>query len=173
MIIASALNRTRREISICENRMGKTGNSFKASPRDNSAEIGELRLFCPVTAIQSLTTGISQISFLVIRKLKFNSLQVTPLLQCNSSNPEQVDLALVGNPTIYRQDWIYEDWWYSLSLIAPRVVCLVTQLLQEEPSTGNRCLYFAVRWNGTPAYWTMAACSKHIKHPNILPQWRG
>ena len=67
---------------------------------------------------------------------------------------EQVDLALAGKPNnlptgleFYKIDDI------SLSLIAPRVACLATQLLQEEPyQLATDAFYFAVRWNGTPAY---------------------
>ena len=83
--------------------------------------------------IQSLTTGISQISF----TLSESEIQLTtgdPASAVQFIQSEQVDLALAGKPNnlptgleFYKIDDI------SLSLIAPRVACLATQLLQEEP----------------------------------------
>ena len=81
---------------------------------------------------------------------------------------EQVDLALAGKPNnlptgleFYKIDDI------SLSLIAPRVACLATQLLQEEPINWQQ-MPFILPLDGMARHrieqWLR---SKHIKHPKI------
>ncbi len=81
---------------------------------------------------------------------------------------EQVDLALAGKPNnlptgleFYKIDDI------SLSLIAPRVACLATQLLQEEPINWQQ-MPFILPLDGMARQrieqWLR---SKHIKHPKI------
>ena len=82
---------------------------------------------------------------------------------------EQVDLALAGKPNnlptgleFYKIDDI------SLSLIAPRVACLATQLLQEDPINWQQ-MPFILPLDGMARQrieqWLR---SKHIKHPENL-----
>ena len=142
---------------------------FKRQLRDNSAELsGELRLFCSVTASYSHLPQVLAKFRTRYPKVEIQLTTGDPASAVQFIQSEQVDLALAGKPNnlptgleFYKIDDI------SLSLIAPRVACLATQLLQEEPINWQQ-MPFILPVDGMARQrieqWLR---SKHIKHPKI------
>ena len=142
---------------------------FKRQLRDNSAELsGELRLFCSVTASYSHLPQVLAKFRTRYPKVEIQLTTGDPASAVQFIQSEQVDLALAGKPNnlpagleFYKIDDI------SLSLIAPRVACLATQLLQEDPINWQQ-MPFILPLDGMARQrieqWLR---SKHIKHPKI------
>lgn len=91
-----------------------------------------------------------------------------PALALELIQTQQVDLAIAGKPNNLPSSVAFhkiDD--ISLSLIAPRVACLATQLLQEKP----------INWQQMPFIFPVEGHArqrieqwlreKHIKHPKI------
>ncbi|OOF48448.1 HTH-type transcriptional activator IlvY [Rodentibacter trehalosifermentans] len=142
---------------------------FKQQLNDESDELsGELRLFCSVTASYSHLPQILKQFRQLYPKVEIQLTTGDPALALELVQSQQVDLALAGKPNnlpasvaFHKIDDIH------LSLIAPRIACLATQLLQEKP----------IDWQHMPFIFPVEGHArqrieqwlreKHIKHPKI------
>ncbi|BFU60644.1 MULTISPECIES: HTH-type transcriptional activator IlvY [Rodentibacter] len=142
---------------------------FKQQLNDESDELcGELKLFCSVTASYSHLPQILKQFRQRYPKVEIQLTTGDPALAVELIQTQQADLALAGKPNnlpvsvaFHKIDEI------KLSLIAPRVACLATQLLQEKP----------INWQQMPFIFPVEGHArqrieqwlheKKIKHPKI------
>lgn len=143
--------------------------SLKQQFRSNQQELqGELRLFCSVTAAYSHLPQMLEKFRLRYPKVEIQLTTGDPAMALEIIQRQQVDLALAGRPAHLPQNVIFhhiDD--ITLSLIAPRVACVTTQLLQETPIDWQK-IPFILPVEG-PArqridQWFQ---QKKIKHPKI------
>ncbi len=108
---------------------------FKQQLKDESDELsGELKLFCSVTASYSHLPQILKQFRQRYPKVEIQLTTGDPALAVELIQTQQADLALAGKPNHLPASIAFhkiDD--IKLSLIAPRIACLATQLLQEKP----------------------------------------
>ncbi|QPB41714.1 HTH-type transcriptional activator IlvY [Rodentibacter haemolyticus] len=108
---------------------------FKQQLKDESDELsGELKLFCSVTASYSHLPQILKQFRQRYPKVEIQLTTGDPALAVELIQTQQTDLALAGKPNHLPASIAFhkiDD--IKLSLIAPRIACLATQLLQEKP----------------------------------------
>lgn len=142
---------------------------FKQQLKEGSDELsGELKLFCSVTASYSHLPNVLKQFRQRYPKVEIQLTTGDPALAVELIQTQQMDLALTGKPAnlpssvaFHKIDEI------SLSLIAPRVACLATQLLQEDPIDWQQMPFiFPVEGNARQRIdqWLR---EKQIKHPKI------
>lgn len=142
---------------------------FKQQLKDESDELsGELKLFCSVTASYSHLPNVLKQFRQRYPKVEIQLTTGDPALAVELIQTQQMDLALTGKPNVlpagvafHKIDEI------SLSLIAPRVACLATQLLQEDPIDWQQMPFiFPVEGNARQRIeqWLR---EKQVKHPKI------
>lgn len=172
------LIRDNRRVSLTEN--GATFLQFaqtqwqqwqrlKSQLRDDAEELsGELRLFCSVTASYShlpqvLAKFRGRYPKVEIALTTGDPAQAVQLVQSG-----QVDLALAGKPDnlpsaldFYKIDDI------TLSLIAPRVACAATQLLQQDPVNWQQMPFILPAQGMARQRIEQWLRAKQIKHPKI------
>ncbi len=105
--------------------------SLSADPQEVS---GEVRLFCSVTAAYSHLPPILERFRSRYPKVEIQLTTGDPALAVQQIQTQQIDLALAGRPAHLPNGIIFhyiDD--ISLSLIAPRIACPATQLLQQSP----------------------------------------
>ncbi|OOF85465.1 HTH-type transcriptional activator IlvY [Rodentibacter ratti] len=142
---------------------------LKQQLNDETGELsGELKLFCSVTASYSHLPQILKQFRQRYPKVEIQLTTGDPALALELVQSQQVDLALAGKPNnlpasvaFHKIDDVH------LSLIAPRVACLATQLLQEKP----------INWQQMPFIFPVEGHArqrieqwlreKQIKHPKI------
>lgn len=129
---------------------------------------GELRLFCSVTAAYSHLPPILERFRSKYPKVEIQLTTGDPASALQLIQEQQVDLALSGRPTNLpaSMEFYYIDD-ISLSLIAPRVACIATQLLQQSPINWQQ-MPFILPVEG-PARQRIDQWFKQqkIKHPKI------
>ncbi|UEA16662.1 HTH-type transcriptional activator IlvY [Pasteurella canis] len=109
---------------------------IKQQLRDNPTEVlcGELKIFCSVTAAYSHLPNILEKFRARYPKVEIQLTTGDPASALQQVQTQQVDLALAGRPknlpTSVEFHYIDD---ISLSLIAPRIACPATQLLQKTP----------------------------------------
>ena len=141
---------------------------FRQQFNDEDELSGELKLFCSVTASYSHLPQVLKQFRQRYPKVEIQLTTGDPASALELIQTQQADLALAGKPqnlpvsvAFHKIDNI------SLSLIAPRVACLATQLLQEEPINWQQ-MPFILPLDGMARQrieqWLR---SKHIKHPKI------
>ena len=94
----------------------------------------KLNFFCSVTASYSHLPHVLKQFRQRYPKVEIQLTTGDPALALELIQAQQVDLALAGKPNNLPSSVVFhkiDD--ISLSLIAPRVACLATQLLQEKP----------------------------------------
>lgn len=142
---------------------------FKHQLNDESDELsGELKLFCSVTASYSHLPQVLKQFRQRYPKVEIQLTTGDPALALEFVQSQQADLALAGKPNNLPASVVFhkiDD--VHLSLIAPRVACLATQLLQEKP----------INWQQMPFIFPVEGHArqrieqwlrkKHIKHPKI------
>lgn len=108
---------------------------FKQKVRSNSDELsGELKLFCSVTAAYSHLPEILERFRVRYPKVEIQLTTGDPALALQMVQSQQADLALAGRPTALPPSMEFQridD--ITLSVIAPRIACPATQLLQQSP----------------------------------------
>lgn len=108
---------------------------FKQKVRSNSEELsGELKLFCSVTAAYSHLPTILERFRARYPKVEIQLTTGDPALALQMVQSQQADLALAGRPSALPPAIEFQhidD--IHLSLIAPRIACPATQLLQQMP----------------------------------------
>lgn len=108
---------------------------FKQKVRSNSEELcGELKLFCSVTAAYSHLPAILERFRARYPKVEIQLTTGDPALALQMVQSQQADLALAGRPSVLPPSIEFQhidD--IHLSLIAPRIACPATQLLQQMP----------------------------------------
>ncbi|MGR6980207.1 HTH-type transcriptional activator IlvY [Testudinibacter sp. P27/CKL/0425] len=136
--------RDNRQVSLTE-----AGNTFlqyalsawqrwqqvKAQLQPNQQELsGELKLFCSVTAAYSHLPPILEAFRRHYPKVEIKLTTGDPANAIEQVRSQQADLALVGKPLKLsdNMDFHFIDH-IELSLIAPRVACPSTRLLQQQP----------------------------------------
>lgn len=142
---------------------------FKQQLNEGTAElIGELKLFCSVTASYSHLPQVLKQFRQRYPKVEIQLTTGDPALAVELIQTQQADIALAGKPhnlpasvAFHKIDDIH------LSLIAPREACLATQLLQEKP----------INWQQMPFIFPLEGHArqrveqwlykKQIKHPKI------
>ncbi|MFZ7275473.1 HTH-type transcriptional activator IlvY [Avibacterium avium] len=143
--------------------------SLKQQFRSNQQELqGELCLFCSVTAAYSHLPQMLEKFRLRYPKVEIQLTTGDPAMALEMIQSQQVDLALAGRPAHLPQNVMFhhiDD--ITLSLIAPRVACATTQLLQQTPIDWQK-IPFILPVEG-PArqridQWFQ---QKKIKHPKI------
>ena len=95
---------------------------------------GELKLYCSVTAAYSHLPGILEKFRAHYPKVEIQLTTGDPAQAVHLVQAQQVDLALAGKPPVLPSAVTFhyiDD--IALSMIAPRVACSATQLLQQEP----------------------------------------
>ncbi|AXP40994.1 TPA: HTH-type transcriptional activator IlvY [Haemophilus influenzae 10810] len=142
---------------------------FKQQLKDESDELcGEIKLFCSVTASYSHLPQVLKQFRQRYPKVEIQLTTGDPALALELIQAQQVDLALAGKPNNLPSSVVFhkiDD--ISLSLIAPRVACLATQLLQEKPIDWQQMPFiFPVEGHARQRIeqWLR---EKHIKHPKI------
>lgn len=142
---------------------------LKQQLNDETGELsGELKLFCSVTASYSHLPQILKQFRQRYPKVEIQLTTGDPALALELVQSQQVDLALAGKPNNLPMSVVFhkiDD--VHLSLIAPRVACLATQLLQEKP----------INWQQMPFIFPVEGHArqrieqwlreKQIKHPKI------
>ncbi|QIA77288.1 HTH-type transcriptional activator IlvY [Rodentibacter caecimuris] len=129
---------------------------------------GELKLFCSVTASYSHLPQVLKQFRQRYPKVEIQLTTGDPALALEFIQTQQADLALAGKPNNLPTSMAFhkiDD--IHLSLIAPRIACLATQLLQEKP----------INWQQIPFIFPVEGHArqrieqwlreKHIKHPKI------
>ncbi|WP_424407012.1 HTH-type transcriptional activator IlvY [Pasteurella sp. PK-2025] len=143
---------------------------IKQQLRDNPSQdlSGELTLFCSVTAAYSHLPTILERFRSRYPKVEIKLTTGDPSLALQQVESQQVDLALAGRPKALPNNiaFHYIDE-ISLSLIAPRVACPATQLLQQTPTNWQQ-IPFILPIEG-PARQRIDHWFKQqkIKHPKI------
>lgn len=142
---------------------------LKQQFHSNQQELqGELRLFCSVTAAYSHLPKMLEKFRLCYPKVEIQLTTGDPAMAVDLIQNQQVDLALAGRPISLPKNVIFHHIdEITLSLITPRVACLTTQLLQENPIDWQK-IPFILPVEG-PArqridQWFL---HKKIKHPTI------
>ncbi|OOF70067.1 HTH-type transcriptional activator IlvY [Rodentibacter caecimuris] len=142
---------------------------FKHSLQKDSLELsGELKLFCSVTAAYSHLPKILERFRLRYPKVEIQLTTGDPALALQSIQTHQADLALAGKPNNLPSSLVFykiDD--ISLSMIAPRIPCNTTQLLQHSP----------INWEQIPFIFPVEGTARqrieqwlrqqHIKYPKI------
>ncbi|WP_439257979.1 HTH-type transcriptional activator IlvY [Lonepinella sp. BR2271] len=142
---------------------------FKQQLRSTSQELsGELKLFCSVTAAYSHLPQILEKFRARYPKVEIQLTTGDPALAVQIVEEKQADLALAGRPLNLPHSLEFQpidD--ISLSLIAPRVACVATQLLQHDPIDWQQ-IPFILPVEG-PARQRIDEWLRHkkIKHPKI------
>ncbi|WP_439242656.1 HTH-type transcriptional activator IlvY [Lonepinella sp. BR2474] len=142
---------------------------FKQQLRSTSQELsGELKLFCSVTAAYSHLPQILEKFRARYPKVEIQLTTGDPALAVQMVEGKQADLALAGRPLNLPHSLEFQpidD--ISLSLIAPRVACVATQLLQHDPIDWQQ-IPFILPVEG-PARQRIDEWLRHkkIKHPKI------
>ena len=107
---------------------------FQQQVRSDSEELsGELKLFCSVTAAYSHLPQVLEKFRVRYPKVEIQLTTGDAAVAVQKVQTQQVDLALAGRPLNLPSSLEFQqidD--ISLSLIAPRVACVATQLLQQE-----------------------------------------
>ncbi len=129
---------------------------------------GELKLFCSVTAAYSHLPAILERFRTRYPKVEIQLTTGDPSLALQLVETQQVDLALAGQPKNLPNHIAFhyiDD--ISLSLIAPRIACSATQLLQQTPINWQQ-IPFILPVEG-PARQRIDQWFKQqkIKHPKI------
>ncbi|MGQ0287232.1 HTH-type transcriptional activator IlvY [Pasteurellaceae bacterium 22721_9_1] len=142
---------------------------FKQQVRSNSEELsGEIKLFCSVTAAYSHLPQILEKFRLRYPKVEIQLTTGDPAMAVSIIQSQQADLALSGRPLSLPSsiEFQYIDS-ISLSLIAPRIACTATQLLQQNPINWQQ-IPFILPVEG-PARQRIDQWFQHkkIKHPQI------
>lgn len=101
---------------------------------DNQELSGEIRIFCSVTAAYSHLPKILEKFRVNYPKVEIKLITGDPALAVQVVQSNQVDLAIAGKPSSLPSnlDFHYLDD-ITLSLIAPKIACIATKLLQENP----------------------------------------
>ncbi|TGZ98130.1 HTH-type transcriptional activator IlvY [Rodentibacter pneumotropicus] len=142
---------------------------FKQQLNDELDELsGELKLFCSVTASYSHLPQVLKQFRQRYPKVEIQLTTGDPALALELVQSQQADIALAGKPNNLPASVVFhkiDD--IHLSLIAPRVACLATQLLQEKP----------INWQQMPFIFPVEGQArqrieqwlreKQIKHPKI------
>ncbi|MDG2917451.1 HTH-type transcriptional activator IlvY [Bisgaard Taxon 10/6] len=143
--------------------------NFQNQLRSNSAELsGELKLFCSVTAAYSHLPQVLKNFRLRYPKVEIQLTTGDAASAIQLVQSQQADLALAGKPLNLPNAVVFHPIdQVSLSLIAPRVACPATQLLQQDP----------VNWQEMPFILPVEGPvrqridqwfrRKKIKHPKI------
>lgn len=142
---------------------------FKRQLNDESDELtGELRLFCSVTASYSHLPQVLKQFRQRYPKVEIKLTTGDPATAVTLVQNQQVDVALTGKPANLPSGIIFHQIdEISLSLIAPRVACLATQMLQESPINWQQMPFiFPVEGNARERLeqWLQ---QKQVKHPKI------
>ena len=129
---------------------------------------GELKLYCSVTAAYSHLPGILEKFRAHYPKVEIQLTTGDPAQAVHLVQAQQVDLALAGKPPVLPSAVTFhyiDD--IALSMIAPRVACSATQLLQQDP----------INWQQVPFILPLDGMArqrieewfkqKGIKHPKI------
>ncbi len=137
--------------------------------RVNQEELsGELKLFCSVTAAYSHLPQVLEKFRSRYPKVEIQLTTGDPALALQLVQQQQVDLALAGRPATLPQNMMFhyiDD--ITLSLVAPRIACTATQLLQHNPPDWQK-IPFILPVEG-PARQRIDQWfrQKKIKHPTI------
>ncbi|WP_011199228.1 HTH-type transcriptional activator IlvY [[Mannheimia] succiniciproducens] len=142
---------------------------FKQQIHHNENELnGELKVFCSVTAAYSHLPQVLEKFRLRYPKVEIKLMTGDPALALHQVQSQQVDLSLSGRPLHLPNSikFHYIDD-ISLSLIAPRIACPATQLLQHSPIDWQR-IPFILPVEG-PARQRIDQWFRQqkIKHPKI------
>ncbi|MFD1806632.1 HTH-type transcriptional activator IlvY [Pasteurella oralis] len=129
---------------------------------------GELKIFCSVTAAYSHLPNILEKFRVRYPKVEIQLTTGDPAAALQQVQTQQVDLALAGRPKNLPSSVAFhyiDD--ISLSLIAPRIACQATQLLQKTPIDWQQ-IPFILPVEG-PARQRIDQWFKQqkIKHPKI------
>ncbi|WP_386692084.1 MULTISPECIES: HTH-type transcriptional activator IlvY [unclassified Lonepinella] len=142
---------------------------FRQQLQSDSQELyGELKLFCSVTAAYSHLPPVLEKFRSCYPKVEIQLTTGDPALAVKMVVEQQADLALAGRPLNLPHSIEFQHIDnISLSLIAPRVACSATQLLQQDPVDWQQ-IPFILPVEG-PArqridQWLQ---QKKIKHPKI------
>ena len=129
---------------------------------------GELKLFCSVTAAYSHLPSVLEKFRTRYPQVEIQLITGDPASAVEQVQSQQADLALAGRPLNLPNslEFHYIDD-ITLSLIAPRVVCTATQLLQQNPIDWQK-VPFILPVEG-PARQRIDQWFRHkkIKHPTI------
>ncbi|PJG82500.1 HTH-type transcriptional activator IlvY [Caviibacterium pharyngocola] len=139
--------------------------SFTSAQQELS---GELRLFCSVTAAYSHLPSLLEKFRAHYPKVEIQLTTGDPAMAVQLIQNQQVDLALAGRPANLPNNLIFhyiDD--ITLSLIAPRVACTATQLLQQTPTDWQK-IPFILPVEG-PARQRIDQWfrQKNVKHPTV------
>lgn len=142
---------------------------FKQKVRSNSEELsGELRLFCSVTAAYSHLPQVLERFRQRYPKVEIRLTTGDPASAVQMVQSQQVDLALAGRPLNLPSALEFQkidD--IELSLIAPRVACLATQLLQQDPTDWTQIPFILPAEGPARQRIDQWFRQKKIKHPTI------
>ena len=109
--------------------------NFKLQLQQNASElVGELRLFCSVTAAYSHLPPILAKFRARYPKVEIQLTTGDPASALELVQQHRVDLAMAGRPSVIPPNLQFhyiDD--ISLSLIAPRIACPTNQLLEQRP----------------------------------------
>lgn len=142
---------------------------FRQQFNDEDELSGELKLFCSVTASYSHLPQVLKQFRQRYPKVEIQLTTGDPASALELIQTQQADLALAGKPqnlpasvAFHKIDNI------SLSLIAPRVACLATQLLQETPINWQQMPFiFPLEGHARQRIEQWLREEKQIKHPKI------
>ena len=129
---------------------------------------GELRLFCSVTAAYSHLPQILEKFRRYYPQVEIKLTTGDPALAVSHLETEQSDLALTGKPQRIPNTLDFHSIdRLNLSLIAPRIACVATQLLQQQPINWSK-IPFILPVEG-PARQRIDQWFRQqkIKHPQI------
>ncbi|MCW9699228.1 MULTISPECIES: HTH-type transcriptional activator IlvY [unclassified Avibacterium] len=143
--------------------------SLKQQFHTNQQELqGELRLFCSVTAAYSHLPQMLEKFRLRYPKVEIQLTTGDPAQALEMIQRQQVDLALAGRPAHLPQNVMFH---YidaiTLSLIAPRVACATTQLLQQMPIDWQKVPFILPVEGPARQRIDQWFQQKKIKHPTI------
>ncbi|PVX41307.1 LysR family positive regulator for ilvC [Pasteurella langaaensis DSM 22999] len=144
-------------------------HQFKQQIRTNSEELsGELKLFCSVTAAYSHLPQVLEKFRVRYPKVEIQLTTGNAALAVERVQSQQADLALAGRPMNFPNTLAFhhiDD--ISLSLIAPRVACTATQLLQQDPIDWQQMPFILPVDGMARQRFEQWAKEKKIKHPKI------
>lgn len=142
---------------------------FKQQLRSEREELsGELKLFCSVTAAYSHLPQILEKFRARYPKVEIQLTTGDPASALQQLHSQQADLALAGRPFHVPHNIVFhyiDD--ISLSLIAPRIACLATQLLQRDPIDWTQVPFILPVEGPARQRIDQWFRQKHIKHPKI------
>ncbi|MDU8925095.1 HTH-type transcriptional activator IlvY [Pasteurellaceae bacterium LIM206] len=141
---------------------------------DNQEISGELHLFCSVTAAYSHLPAILGRFRSRYPKVEIKLNTGDPALAVQQVQSQQADLALAGRPLNLpgNVEFHYIDD-VAISLIAPRVACAATQLLQREPINWREIPFIVPTEGPVRERIDQWFRRRNIKHPKIYASVSG